>query len=168
MKAEVCETVCILKLINNQPADGSIIYRLVQISNSQMRVKAAASEGKFILWNMLACWLLSHADILVQFKRPGINAKIYFLVMPEWTPTVWKESYKMHGSWIGKENKERRRKTQAGRRDKAIDLHCQSGEAINNSVTIKRERERVWRARVGCIKETQQNPVRRVLHLAGH
>ena len=31
-------------------------------------------------------------------------------------------------------------KTQAGRRDKAVALHCQSGEAINNSVTIKRER----------------------------
>lgn len=48
-----------------------------------------------------------------------------------------------NGGWRGKENVERRGKTQTGRRDKAIDVHCHSGEAINNSVTIKRERERV-------------------------
>lgn len=61
-----------------------------------------------------------------------------------------------------------KRRGEAGR-DKAIALHCQSGEAINNSVTIKRERgSECEGARVGFIKETQQNPVRRVLHLAGH
>lgn len=33
---------------------------------------------------------------------------------------------------------------QARRRDRAIDLHCQSEETINNIVTIKTER---WRER---------------------
>lgn len=39
--------------------------------------------------------------------------------------------------------KKKKKYRQAGSRDKAIDLHCQSGEAINNGVSIKRERARV-------------------------
>lgn len=39
-------------------------------------------------------------------------------------------------------NKGKEGTTQADRRDKAIAWHCQSGEAINKSVTTERKRER--------------------------
>lgn len=58
--------------------------------------------------------------------------------------------------WRGKENEGG--KTQASRRDKAIDLHCQSGEAINNSVTIKRETGRVWRSESRVYKRNTTKP----------
>lgn len=48
----------------------------------------------------------------------------------------------IRGGAGSKENEERGGKTQAGRRDKAKALHCRRGEAINNSVTIERERGR--------------------------
>lgn len=51
-----------------------------------------------------------------------------------------------NGGGGSKENENREGKAQPGRRDKAIALYCQSEEAINNSVTIRRERRRVWRS----------------------
>lgn len=47
-----------------------------------------------------------------------------------------------HVGWREQGEERRGERKQAGRRDKAIALHCQSGEAINNCVTIKRERGR--------------------------
>lgn len=62
--------------------------------------------------------------------------------------------------WGGgsKENEERGGKTQEGRRDKAIALHCQSGEAINNCVTMGRERGREWRSESGVYKRNTTKP----------
>lgn len=62
--------------------------------------------------------------------------------------------------WSGgsKENEERGRKTQAGRRDKAIALHCQSGEAINNCVTMERGRGREWRSESRVYKRNTTKP----------
>lgn len=57
-----------------------------------------------------------------------------------------------------KENEGRGGKTQAGRRDIAIDPHCQNGEAINNIVTMKRERGRVWRSKSRVYKRNTTKP----------
>lgn len=51
-----------------------------------------------------------------------------------------------------------RGKVRASGRDKAIDLHCQSEEAINKSVTIKRERGRVWRSESRVYKRNTTKP----------
>lgn len=52
----------------------------------------------------------------------------------------------------------RERRQNAGRRDKATDLHCQSGEAINNRVTIKTERGRVRRSKSSAYKRNTTKP----------
>lgn len=110
----------------------------------------------------------NNAAKLVQFRDPMLMQRFTFFQSLQ-SEHPQKKGDETRGGGGSRENEERGGKTQAGRRDKAIALHCQSGEAINNSVTIKRERGRESRReRVGCIKETQQNPVRRVLHLAGH
>lgn len=63
-------------------------------------------------------------------------------------------------AWVMRDIVEQRGrgKTQAGRRDKAIDLHCQSGEAINKSVTMKGERGRVWRSESRVYKRNTTKP----------
>lgn len=66
-----------------------------------------------------------------------------------------------HGWWDTGARRTRREEAkhgQAGSRDKAIALHCQSGEAINNSVTIKRERGREWRSESRVYKRNTTKP----------
>lgn len=63
-------------------------------------------------------------------------------------------------TWGWREQREwgERRQTQAGRGDKAKALYCRCGEAINNSVTMERERGREWRSVSRVYKRNTTKP----------